>query len=540
MSDAPQKAICYVRVSSDDQAINGHGLESQESRCRQFAQARGYEVVAVFPDTFTGGGDYTNRPGMIALFSFVDAQPGENFVVVFDDVKRASRDTRAFLDLRDAFRKREIRVESPNFKFDDTPEGEFIETIIAAQGQLERKQNRRQVQQKMTARLNAGYWTFPAPCGYKFEKVAPHGKLLVRNEPLGSIVQEALEGYASGRFASQNEVKRYLESQPAFPNDRGFVHPQRVIELLSRVTYAGHIEYPRWGVTLRKGHHEGLVSLETFQKVQDRRKARGRIVTRKDLNPDFVLRGAVACADCGVTFKSCWSQGRAKRYAYYVCQTPGCASKGKSARRHKVHGAFEDFLQSLTPAPALFEAARAMFKDAWDMRVGNAEAQRKDFERKIHEMAKQSDKLMTRILDTDNDRMIRRYENEMAKLDKERAILEEKRETIGQPTPTYEECLEPALRFLTNPWKAWEKGSFTLRRTILKLVLTEPFHYHRTEGPRTPKIALPFKVLADFCTQNLDMVPGAGIHRLHTILKPRFLLDSIPFDGRLKGNKRNV
>jgi len=41
----------------------------------------------------------------------------------------------------------------------------------------------------------------------------------VRDEPNASIVQEALEGYASGRFESQAEIKRFLESQPLFPKD---------------------------------------------------------------------------------------------------------------------------------------------------------------------------------------------------------------------------------------------------------------------------------------------------------------------------------
>lgn len=77
--------------------------------------------------------------------------------MIFDDLKRASRDTRAFLDLRDAFRLRRVQVECLNFKFDDTPEGEFIETITAAQGALERKQNGRQVAQKMKARMQSGF-----------------------------------------------------------------------------------------------------------------------------------------------------------------------------------------------------------------------------------------------------------------------------------------------------------------------------------------------------------------------------------------------
>jgi site-specific DNA recombinase len=65
---------------------------------------------------------------------------------------------------------------------------------LAAQGQLEREQNKRQVIQKMTARLENGYYVFAPPTGYRFKKTAEHGKLLVRDEPVASIIAEAMEG----------------------------------------------------------------------------------------------------------------------------------------------------------------------------------------------------------------------------------------------------------------------------------------------------------------------------------------------------------
>ena len=71
----------------------------------------------------------------------------------------------------------------------------------------------------MRARVQNGYWVFQAPVGYRYERTSGHGKLLVRDEPNASAIQEALEGYASGRFETQVEVKRFLERQPSFPKD---------------------------------------------------------------------------------------------------------------------------------------------------------------------------------------------------------------------------------------------------------------------------------------------------------------------------------
>ncbi len=57
-----ENAIIYCRVSTKAQTTRGHGLGSQETRCRQYAETKGYDVAAVFPDDVSGGGDFMKRP----------------------------------------------------------------------------------------------------------------------------------------------------------------------------------------------------------------------------------------------------------------------------------------------------------------------------------------------------------------------------------------------------------------------------------------------------------------------------------------------
>jgi hypothetical protein len=146
--------------------------------------------------------------------------------------------------------------------------------------------------------------------------------MLVRDEPLASIIQEALESDASGRFQLQAEVKRFLESHPEYPRDRnGEVRNQRVTELLTRSVYAGYVEAPNWDVGFRSGHHEPLISLETFQKIKNRLNGNAKVPARKNINIDFPLRGFVTCGHCGTPLTACWSTGRHARYPYYLCPT---------------------------------------------------------------------------------------------------------------------------------------------------------------------------------------------------------------------------
>ncbi len=490
------KAVIYCRVSSKSQEEDGHGLESQETRCREHARMKGYHVEAAFPDTITGGGDFMKRPGMVALLSYLDAQPDENYVVIFDDLKRFARDTRFHLDLRDAFRARGAIIECLNFKFDDTPEGEFIETIMAAQGALERKQNGRQVAQKMKARMQNGYWIHNAPAGYKYIAEKGRGKLLVRDEPLASIVIEGFEGYAAGRFETQAEVKRFFETHPDFPrNKAGIITQQRISDILINPLYTGFICSKTYGIDWLQGHHEALISLEVFDKVQQRRKGVARTPMRKNIGNDFILRGFVTCGDCNVPLRSSWATGRSQRYPYYLCQTKSCASYGKSIPRDKLESEVGDIVKTLQPSQTLFDLVKVMFRQAWNQRLAQAEDAVKSAKGQIRAIEKQTEALLSRIIEATNPRVIQAYEGKIADLELGRLRLQEQMANRAQPTGTFEEKLEPALQFLANPWKLWETGQITLQRVVLRLAFKERLAYHQNKGARTPKISLPFKAL---------------------------------------------
>lgn len=514
MTAANTQALIYCRVSSRSQEEEGHGLESQETRCRQHAAARGYEVAAVFPDTITGEGDFMKRPGMVALLSFIDAQPNQRFVVIFDDLKRASRDTRAFLNLRDAFRSRGVGVECLNFKFDETPEGEFIETIMAAQGALERKQNGRQVAQKMQARMENGYYIHTCPIGYRYQTIKGRGKVLVPNPPFDAIIREAFEGYASRRFESQAEVKRFFETFPEFPrNKNGVITPQRVTDILTQPVYTGHICSERYGLSWLKGHHDALISLETFDKVQERRSGVAKAPKRKNIGDAFALRGIVTCAGCNVPLRSSITKGNGGHYPYYLCQTKSCDHYGKSIKRDKVEGEVGELIKTLEPTESLVRLATAMFRTAWNTRRDQAKGIIQSGKKQIKEIEKEVDALLTRILDATNSTVIKKYEDRISDLEGQKARLAENLANQTEPKGTFEEKLEPVLTFLANPYKLWESGNITLRRTVLRLAFQDHLKYCRFEGPRTPDLALPFKALEGF---QLGKLRDGAVERTRT------------------------
>lgn len=502
-----KKALIYCRISSVSQT-DGDGLNSQEHRCRAYAAAHGLETEAVFHDTMTGSGDFMSRPGMVKLLDYLDAHPENAYTVIFDDLKRFARDTMFHLMLRQELAAYDASVACLNFKFEDTPEGEFVETMMAATGTLERKQNRRQTVQKMKSRMERGFYCFFAPFGYRYEKADAGGKILVRDGRKADIVQEAYEGLASGRFQSQGDVKRYLEAQPEFPKTAGgYVRYEEVKRLLSRSVYAGLVEAPTWGITLRKGQHEPIISMATWQRVQQHIQDQARVPARADLNQDFVLRGAVQC-DCGTPLTACWAKGRNARYAYYHCPKRGCEHYGKSIKREVIEGQFAAYLQDLKPVPALFNVACRIFKDFWDEQAQLNDMTVRALKGEIKKIGAQIESLLEKIVLAESPLVMGAFEKRISKLAEEKLVHEERIKNCGRPVRDFDESLSTALGFLADPSQLWMSDHFEDKRAVLKLVFTKPLSYVRGKGFLEPELALPFKALGQLSPETAKWRSG--------------------------------
>ncbi|MFT3686391.1 MAG: recombinase family protein [Phycisphaerales bacterium] len=275
-STTPQAdAVIYCRVSSDKQVTQGHGLESQEMRGRDYAARRGYRVVAVFRDEGVSGA-LSERPDMQALLAFLRASTSP-VVVIIDDISRFARNVEAHIYLKNAIHKAGGRLESPSHSFGDTPEEQFAEIILAGAAELAHSQNTRQVKNRMRDRLRSRIWVFRPPIGYRFARHAEHGRMMVPDEPLASMIKEALEGFACGRFDGQIDVQRFLERQDAFPKNReGGVHLHRVKQLLTCQLYSGYFDFPQWDIGWTQGLHDPLISLATYNRIQERLGLRAR------------------------------------------------------------------------------------------------------------------------------------------------------------------------------------------------------------------------------------------------------------------------
>ena len=505
-----QKAVIYCRVSSTKQTTEGDGLASQETRCREYAKYKSYVVAEVFRDDVSGG--MIDRPGMQAMLRFLRGHRKEHCVVIIDDISRLARGLEAHLRLRTAIGDAGGKLESPSIEFGEDSDSILVENLLASVSQHQRQKNGEQTKNRMRARAMNGYWVFRAVPGYRFKRTSSQGKILIRDEPVASVIAEALNGYATGRFESQGEVKRFLEASGAYPTDRkGEVHLERVKELLTRPVYAGRIDFPNWGIHLQPAKHDGLISFETYQAVQRRLQGAVKAPARKDLSEDFPLRGFVTCGHCNRPMTACWSKGRSATYPYYLCQTKGCTEYRKSIRKEQLEAEFEALLLELRPSPGLLEMASEMLRELWEAKTGTAQKQAQSLESEVRGIERKVEQLMDRIVEAESETLITAYESRIRALEERKVVLSEKIANCGRPLPDYQATVRTALTFLGNPQKLWASERLEDKRAVLKLVFAERLPYVRNEGYRTAGISLPFRVLEGLKGGKREMVPPSGL-----------------------------
>lgn len=504
-------AVIYCRVSSQAQLKAGMGNDSQATYCQQYAGYKGYAVHHVFKDSGISG-SRADRDGIVQMLAYLKKNRRKRHVVIVDDISRLARDIRVHLDLRNAIDSCGAVLESPAMTFGVDADGRYFENMQALSAMHHREKNAEQTKKRMQARMIDGYWPFPAPIGYRHERKPGHGKVMVANEPLASIIREALEGYASGHFQTQAEVARYLESQPDFPKNRfGVVTIEAANRILNRVLYAGYVQADGWNIPLRPGKHAELVSLETFEKIQERLHGKPKIAARADIDEDFPLRGFVLCADCGQPLTACWSKSKTgAKHPYYMCFRRGCVSKNKSIRRADMEGRFEALLAEMKPSRALFDLVHEMFRQAWAAMSESEALRKQSLHSALRDTEKKIEGLMDRIVEATTASVVSAYEKRIDALEREKLVLREKLENADQNKRPFGEMFKLAMQFLANPHKLWQMGQLEHKRTVLKLTFADPLAYDRKSGFQTPNYSSVFRLLGDKNALKFQMAEGGG------------------------------
>jgi len=160
------KAYGYIRVSTEEQAIEGVSLDAQVDKIQTYAKLKDLDLVEIIRDEGLSGKDLA-RPGLQQLLEMVKGKEADSIIVYKLD--RLTRNTSDLLHLvEDVFKKGNTRFYSISEEIDtSTAMGKFFLTIMGAMAQMEREVISERVKSALHYKKQQGHSLGLVPYGFQ-------------------------------------------------------------------------------------------------------------------------------------------------------------------------------------------------------------------------------------------------------------------------------------------------------------------------------------------------------------------------------------
>jgi DNA invertase Pin-like site-specific DNA recombinase len=148
------RVVGYVRVSTEEQAVSGAGLEAQRRAIVAECRRRGWELVETIEDAGYSAKDL-KRPGVQEALRALEA--GEAKALVVAKLDRRSRSMLDFAALMATAQKQHWTLVALDCAVDtSTPAGEAMAHVLATFGQFERRLISQHTKEALAVKKAAG------------------------------------------------------------------------------------------------------------------------------------------------------------------------------------------------------------------------------------------------------------------------------------------------------------------------------------------------------------------------------------------------
>ncbi len=504
-------AVIYTRVSSSKQKDEGTGLETQEKLCYERAKELGYTVIKVFSDAGISGKNVKDRPNMLSLLDFLK-NTKEHVTIFTYHIDRLGRNTENNLEIIKIAQRygHEIYVYR-NGLLEDSPICHFMTTVQSAAAQLERENNAERSRTNMRKIMSEGHWLLKEPIGLKkcMEKNSNKFRWLLRKEPEATIIQEALNKFATAELETQTDVVNFLRTEYEI---HGLKQHKNWFDTVKRILkeekYTGYFEYKPWNIPFIKAHIEPLITVETFKIIQQRLKGKERVKhTVYNKNDErFPLRGLILCPFCHKPLTGSFS--KSGTVPYYQCQTHGCINrKHVNVRPEVLHKHFEELLSCIVPTTTIIDRAYKISSNLYNNIKNKIELENCSKETRLKKIDDEINKAFEGYTNTRNEIFKQKYEQQVEELTKEKQLLITEIESFKNTTIIpFSEALQIVIDTLSNPVKIWKEANLQMKRALCDILFQEKPCYDKINKFQELKLTPIFKQIYSIGSEKISTI----------------------------------
>ena len=299
------ECVVYMRVSTEKQAEEGNGLESQKRDIQNYCKKNEYIITDYYiDDGYTGAN--MDRPELQRLITDCVAKRIK-CVVAF----KLDRLSRSMVDgiymIERVFQPNNILFKCVHDSISyDSPMEQAYTQMMAVFAQLDKNTMLLRMRGGMLERVKQGYWMGGGNTPYCYSYSKETGTLvpiLERKKQANEAINLFLQGY------SDVKIRDML----------GFKSEMVVRSLLTSLVNIGYIPYKG---KIYKGKHEPIFEIDKFNLAQEVRKNRRKKKTTCINKEPNLLTGLCYCGVCGCSMRyQKWTHGKHKIY---------CCSRDKS------------------------------------------------------------------------------------------------------------------------------------------------------------------------------------------------------------------
>lgn len=338
----------YERVSTEEQASEGHSIEVQKESIERYLKGKGDQLYRHYTDAGLSGASM-ERPELQALLE--DARAGKFQGVVVHKTDRLSRKLRDILNIVESLKEMGIAFWTIDQGYDtSTPQGRLLFHQLASFADFERNMIVERTMQGLKKRAELGkYTSAQSPYGYDYDPKT--GKLSI-NEKEAEIVRDLYHWVVDERISGRQACIRLIEKGVPTKNAgrgkagrRSIWRTSTIWTMLKNTAYYGQAFYrKRKAVPAKQPRKEGaslgknngrvlrpeieripitvpaIIDKALYDKAQERLKE-NKLYSPRNRRHDRPLRGLVSCGECGTSMEPIlFVSTSGKHYWKYRCR----------------------------------------------------------------------------------------------------------------------------------------------------------------------------------------------------------------------------